>query len=536
MTLAATFPKRTIAWGSPTGWPDRPQCEGARHFSWTINDGRPEAGPKDQPASLSRHPGLANREPVHLVIISARGPPVLEPAAVHELAYLVMGTGIAAGFAHNSPVWYDAAGRAHELRVTDSDCGEPSVDPMRPLAHCCWQRPSGLRQVAVSREAVDADSLRSTIAAAAELWGMARGGTDVGDDRQDCVHIPDGVVPTALVKFLSGVGCLTGELTETTGRIIAAQCDAVHWAELARARQTAGFLAALGVLLPASDGSDEQEHAVCTACGTAATRFVHVTADRWDSAAELIGAVAEKHEAALRARLHDSQLAAAVSGLRRDLQDRGVVTCVACAAKTIIECRVRARPVDPNARASRSAAAGTEATARVEWLAFQREVLASPDALEAAPGLAWQTPAAAARHKPHHGGEHAVAHIGTMVRGTTWCIEDIAPAPSPPHEMGVWAYDTARWPSAAERLDERCVFLGTPLWQQLRQEAQQAARAATRPTARLAACGRAGTVSCRARQHNPATTLRKRQRDPSSTGSRSALRARRGRRGRALFA
>ena len=106
---------------------------------------------------------------------------------------------------------------------------------------------------------------------------MARGGTDVGDDRQDCVHIPDGVVPTALVTFLLGVGCLTGELTETTGRIIAAQCDAVHWAELARARQTAGFLTALGVLLPAADGSDEQEHAVCTACGTATTQFVHVT-------------------------------------------------------------------------------------------------------------------------------------------------------------------------------------------------------------------------------------------------------------------
>ena len=101
---------------------------------------------------------------------------------------------------------------------------------------------------------------------------MARGGTDVGDDRQDCVHIPDGVVPTALVTFLLGVGCLTGELTETTGRIIAAQCDAVHWAELARARQTAGFLTALGVLLPAADGSDEQEHAVCTACAAKLAR------------------------------------------------------------------------------------------------------------------------------------------------------------------------------------------------------------------------------------------------------------------------
>ena len=56
---------------------------------------------------------------------------------------------------------------------------------------------------------------------------MARNGADVGDDRQDCVRIPDGVVPTALVTFLSGVGCLAGELTEATGRIIAAQCDAV---------------------------------------------------------------------------------------------------------------------------------------------------------------------------------------------------------------------------------------------------------------------------------------------------------------------
>ena len=145
------------------------------------------------------------------------------------------------------------------------------------------------------------------------------------------------------------------------------------------------------------------------------------------------------------------------------------------AAKAIIECRVRARPADPHTRASRSATAGTEATARAEWMTFQREVLASPDALEAAPGLTWQTPAAAARHRPHHGGAHAVACIGTKVAGTTWCIEEIAPAPSPPYAMGVWAYDTMQWPSAAERLDERCVFLGTDLWQQLRQAAQQAA-------------------------------------------------------------
>ena len=73
-------------------------------------------------------------------------------------------------------------------------------------------------------------------------------------------------------------------------------------------------------------------------------------------------------------------------------------------------------------------------------------------------------------------------HYSSSFDNKKFSIEDIAPGLEPPHDMGVWAYDTARWPSATEHLDERCVFLGVQLWQQLRLEAQQAAvEAVARP-------------------------------------------------------
>ena len=107
-----------------------------------------------------------------------------------------------------------------------------------------------------------------------------------------------------------------------------------------------------------------------------------------------------------------------------------------------------------------------------------------PHIAEAAPGLGWRTANEAARGRPHQAGQHATGLIGRNISfdNKKFCIEDIAPGLEPPHDMGVWAYDTARWPSATEHLDERCVFLGVQLWQQLRLEAQQAAvEAVARP-------------------------------------------------------
>ena len=68
-----------------------------------------------------------------------------------------------------------------------------------------------------------------------------------------------------------------------------------------------------------------------------------------------------------------------------------------------------------------------------------------PHLAEAAPGLGWRTANEAARGRPHQAGQHATGLIGRNISfdNKKFCIEDIAPGLEPPHDMGVWAYDTA---------------------------------------------------------------------------------------------
>ena len=43
--------------------------------------------------------------------------------------------------------------------------------------------------------------------------------------------------------------------------------------------------------------------------------------------------------------------------------------------------------------------------------------------------------------------------------GKRWCVEELA-TDEAGCQVGIYAYDTARWASAALRLDERCTFFG----------------------------------------------------------------------------
>ena len=181
-TLLATFPKRTLAWGTAIGWTDPSNQDGGRRqYSWSIINERPEAGPEDRPADLKRHSNLANREPVHLIVFQKGAAPQLTFRALRELSYITMGSGVAAGFAFGSPVWYGSKQRPHELRMRDLQCHEAEYDPMRPLAHCCWQRPDKLAQALLSANAVRPGLFSATAKAAEVLWHMATNGVDIGD-------------------------------------------------------------------------------------------------------------------------------------------------------------------------------------------------------------------------------------------------------------------------------------------------------------------------------------------------------------------
>ena len=227
-TLLATFPKRSLAWGSAIGWKDPANQDGGRRqYSWSITNERPEAGPEDRPADLKRHSNLANPEPVHLIVFRKGPVPQPTPQALRELSYITMGSGVAAGFKHGSPVWYGSKQRPYELRMRDLQCHEAEYDPTRPLAHCCWQRPNNLAQALLSVNAVRPGLFSATAQAAEDLWHMATNGTDIDNSdssKRECIPVPDGVVPTALGAFLLGIGCPASELTASTSRIIAAPC------------------------------------------------------------------------------------------------------------------------------------------------------------------------------------------------------------------------------------------------------------------------------------------------------------------------
>ena len=62
--------------------------------------------------------------------------------------------------------------------------------------------------------------------------------------------IPDGVVPEPLARVVEGLGARPGEARSVVAQAVAEQCEAIHWAELTRAREKAIELDALGCRLP----------------------------------------------------------------------------------------------------------------------------------------------------------------------------------------------------------------------------------------------------------------------------------------------
>ena len=60
--------------------------------------------------------------------------------------------------------------------------------------------------------------------------------------------------------------------------------------------------------------------------------------------------------------------------------------------------------------------------------------------------------------------------------GKTWCVEELA-TDGAGCQVGIYAYDTARWASAALRLDERCTFFGQEVLEEVERQQEATARA-----------------------------------------------------------
>ena len=113
-----------------------------------------------------------------------------------------------------------------QLRLQRETAG---YDPMRPLRHCAWQATGrGTSQEVHEHACATAGQTQAARAAATELRSLGAEAEAGGG------MVPDGVVPSALVDFLVGVGVRRGEAREIAARIVAATCEAVQRASLGR--------------------------------------------------------------------------------------------------------------------------------------------------------------------------------------------------------------------------------------------------------------------------------------------------------------
>lgn len=207
-------------------------------------------------------------------------------------------------------------------------------NPTRPLRLCAWQPRCGAIAEPLQHGAgPDEDHTKQARQAAGQLWQLAN------EAAADGYMVPDGVVPGALLAFLEGIGVRRGETTATAAKLVAEMCEAVHWAELARAREMALHLEQLGLHLPELLGGAREPTTACAACGAEARRLFHgkpgsARCDRLVSEVNTrLGDAAARRVCRARGR----QTRQAVEEM---YSKEGVHVCIGCARGCITEARM----------------------------------------------------------------------------------------------------------------------------------------------------------------------------------------------------
>ena len=273
---------------------------------------------------------MANVQTVHVLLFGKYTEP--GPVALAELAWVLAGTGCRPR--RQETVWFGSGGSAGRPLRLSLQPRLGKCDPTRPLRLCAWQPRRGAAiQPLESGAGPDEDHTRQARQAAARLWLLGNDAAAAGR------VVPDGVVPTALLAFLEGIGVRRGEATATAARLVAELCEAVHWAELTRSREMALQLEQLGLHLPELLGGASTPTAPCAACGTEARRLFHVKPGR-TRRDKLIGEVNTRLGNAAAQRVcqgRGEQTRQAVEDMHAK---EGVHVCISCARPCITEARM----------------------------------------------------------------------------------------------------------------------------------------------------------------------------------------------------
>ena len=507
--LPLYIPAGGVPWGDAVGWADEPSCRrwhdgGAQPTHSAALDARgvPTMAAGEAVAAQQRHAFLGNDKPVYGVLFDYDPRPV-STDALAELAYVLAGVG-GRPWQRRHATWRQGghgAARPLQLRLqpTTARC-----DPMRPLRHCAWQGVGRVERQAVGAGAGPSQEwTHAATRAAAELRGLAEA------TEADGGMVPDGVVPSALVAFLVGVGERAGTARAAAAAVVAATCQAVQWASLARAREMAALLEAMGLHLPELLGGAGELTAQCATCGCGARQLFRVGSGTAEGdevlreASRRAGdAVASRVPPACQGRVREAVAAAHARC--------GAEVCVACAAPRMAEAQrlsvapdaavgddgaperaARRRPPPRRAAvaATRAVQAGSDGESGEEGGEADggggddaggdgQRVGDSPDVREALwrsrcalaaattrdtavafPGVE-RCPAAEVRRRSPQ--RHPFSQGASLLRGHVfraggrrWCVEEVTVVDAA-GRLGVYAFDADTHTEATQLLTERC--------------------------------------------------------------------------------
>ena len=202
------IPPGGVAWGDAVGWPDGATGrDGERRATHSCARGRagvPTAGACEDVRAQRRHAVITNGQAVWGLLFETE--PEVGAEALSELAYTLAGVGGQTGA--KWPTWRSRGAAPRPLGLAAQPLA-PWCDPLRPLRHCAWQ---GLEALPAERVASGAgptdEATQQARMAAASLRALGVAAEGQGG------MVPDGVVPTQLRHFLTGVGVRAGEATE----------------------------------------------------------------------------------------------------------------------------------------------------------------------------------------------------------------------------------------------------------------------------------------------------------------------------------
>ena len=335
----ALFPAGTLALGHAAGWPNDASDPVHSTHAWTC-DGYQHLHPphESQPGLLRRHRRIFNEHDVRIVLFT---PARQQDATAHitqqqlrELAYLAAATG---GMGSGAPTrwaatWYGSSGDAQTLAWT-AQCSCPTFNFLAPWRMAMWQPTREATPLPLPPQSCG-DTTAEATEAARELHMLSQ--THESKD-----YVPDGAVPTNLIRLLRALGVAEAEVTPLIAAIISGQLRAVMHVAKQRCLQVTHHWQRVGVPLESLGSMRCPQLTNCHCCFEARRQLYLIKQTAGDAEAALIDRMISDHLDAINSRLEGTGATRAAKILTHALRTGGACVCFECAIPVVVERHAR---------------------------------------------------------------------------------------------------------------------------------------------------------------------------------------------------